>query len=185
MTTGIWTDDSLGGGGVRDWPRFWAEMPMDHTDGAACMAARSEERRSEKALVRPPPSVLLVLSRWEVRVKAGLSGRKIGNKLEEGLFVGETDAGMEPREREKRSVLRKECCRDVDAFHGNDSVRGVFNKCTRKQKGIFGRGEKQTAVNHLRGDLLQRGGCPGARCRRLWCQTVSGPTPGSARGRGC
>ena len=54
-------EDSVGGGGVRDWPRFCAEMPMDHTHGAACMAARSDERRSEKALVRPPPSVFLVL----------------------------------------------------------------------------------------------------------------------------
>ena len=62
MMTGIWMEDSVGGGSVRDWPRFWAEMPMDHTHGAASMAARSEERRSEKALVRPPPSVLLVLS---------------------------------------------------------------------------------------------------------------------------
>ena len=65
MTTGIWMEDSVGGGSVRDWPRFWAEMPMDHTHGVTSMAARSEERRSEKALVRPPPSVFLVLSRTE------------------------------------------------------------------------------------------------------------------------
>lgn len=55
---------------------------------------------------------------------------RVQSKLEKRFIVGKTDARAEPWKREERSVFGKECCGDVDAFDGDNSVTETVKRTT-------------------------------------------------------